>query len=62
LDLPPSDSAIVSVDVPDAEALLKGGMTASVRAGRARLSFFVYNAREDADRAADLLGGTDGRM
>jgi selenocysteine lyase/cysteine desulfurase len=34
-------------------------MTAAVRAGRARLSFFVYNTRDDAERAAEVLGGAD---
>jgi len=62
LNMPPSDSAIVSVDTPRAEALLRGGVTAAVRAGRARLSFFIYNAVADSERAADLLAGTDGRM
>jgi selenocysteine lyase/cysteine desulfurase len=62
LGLGPSNSAIVSVDTPRADALPAGGVTAATRAGRARLSFFLYNTPADADRAADLLTGTDGPM
>jgi len=54
----PGDSAIVTVDVPGAEvALDKAGIRASVRAGRVRASFHVYNTVADVDAAvAALLG------
>ena len=60
LGMASSDSAIVSVDTPRAEGLAAGGVTAATRAGRARLSFFLYNSSADVDRAASLLGPDDG--
>jgi selenocysteine lyase/cysteine desulfurase len=56
---PPGDSAIVSLDVTDdaADRLRSAGVTASVRAGRLRLSFHVHNTEDDADRAAEVLEG-----
>lgn len=52
----PGGSAIVSVDVPGAyERLAAAGVVTTVRAGRTRLSFHLYNTGEDADRAADAL-------
>jgi selenocysteine lyase/cysteine desulfurase len=59
LDLPRSTSAIVSW--PDAEgcdlaALTAAGLTASGRAGRARVAFHLWNDEEDVDRAATALG------
>lgn len=52
LGLPPTGSAIVSVDAPDgAERLARAGLRASIRAGRARLGFFLYNDANDLDRA-----------
>jgi selenocysteine lyase/cysteine desulfurase len=66
LGMPPSNSAMVSLDTPHAEALPEAGVMASVRAGRARLSFYLYNSAEDADRAAEILRrgprGADGPM
>ncbi len=54
----PGNSAIVTVDVPGAEAALdRAGIRASVRAGRVRASFHVYNTVADVDAAvAALLG------
>jgi selenocysteine lyase/cysteine desulfurase len=56
---PPGNSAIVSltVDQAAAERLREAGVTASVRAGRLRLSFHVHNTEADADRAAEVLDG-----
>jgi len=58
LGLPPSDSAIVSTDVPDAsERLAAAGIFTSVRAGSLRASFHLYNTEHDVDAAlAALLG------
>ena len=58
LDLPPSNSAIVSVDVPGAsDKLAAAGILASVRAGSLRASFHLYNTDDDVDAAlAALLG------
>jgi selenocysteine lyase/cysteine desulfurase len=58
LGQPPGDSAIVRVDVPDAEArLAKAGVRAAVRAGRVRASFHVYTTEADVDLAIDALVG-----
>lgn len=56
---PPGHSAIVSLDVAEdaADRLRSAGVTASVRAGRLRLSFHVHNTEDDADRAAEVLEG-----
>jgi selenocysteine lyase/cysteine desulfurase len=56
LGLPTSDSAIVSAEVPDAEArLARAGIQASVRAGSLRAAFHVYNTAADVDAALDAL-------
>ncbi|TDD64304.1 aminotransferase class V-fold PLP-dependent enzyme [Actinomadura rubrisoli] len=57
LGLPPGDSAIVSVPVPEgtAEALRDHGVIATVRAGRLRCSFHLSTTEADVDRAVDLL-------
>lgn len=56
LGLPPAGSAIVSVDVPDAEArLAKAGVRAAVREGRIRASFHLYTTESDVDLALDAL-------
>lgn len=48
LDFAPSDSAIVSVDLPGAaEKLGRAGIMAAVRGGRLRTSWHVYNTEED---------------
>ena len=54
--LEPSDSAIVSIDLPGAaERLQKGGVVAALRGGRLRTSWHVYNDASDVDRVLDLL-------
>ena len=56
LDLPDSDSAIVSADVPDAtDRLAQAGIMAAARAGRLRASFHLYNTEADVDAALDAL-------
>jgi selenocysteine lyase/cysteine desulfurase len=57
LGLPPGDSAIVSVPVPDgtADLLRSNGVIATVRAGRLRCAFHVTTSEADADKAAGLL-------
>lgn len=53
---PPSNSAMVSLDAPGAEASLRtAGIRASTRAGRARLCFHLYNDEEDVAAAAAAL-------
>lgn len=54
----PGGSAIVSVDVPGAhERLAAAGIVTTVRGGRTRLGFHLYNTEEDAERAARVLVG-----
>ena len=56
LDLEPSDSAIVSADVPGAEEKLRrAGILAAVRGGSLRASFHLYNTDEDVDAALSAL-------
>ncbi len=56
LDMPDSDSAIVSADVPDAtDRLARAGIMAAARAGRLRASFHLYNTEADVDAALDAL-------
>ncbi|GAA3739590.1 aminotransferase class V-fold PLP-dependent enzyme [Salinactinospora qingdaonensis] len=56
LGLPPGDSAIVTVERPNAgERLRAAGVHAAERAGRARLSFHVYTTEDDTDRAVAAL-------
>lgn len=56
LGLEPSDSAIVSTNVPGAEErLAHAGIMAAVRAGSLRASFHVYNTEADVDAALDAL-------
>ena len=58
LGKPPAGSAIVVVDVPDAEAKLdRAGIRAAVRAGRVRASFHVYSTDHDVDLALEALTG-----
>jgi selenocysteine lyase/cysteine desulfurase len=54
LDLPPSDSAVVSL-AADVDALRAAGVRCAGRAGRARLAFHLYNDDEDVDLAARAL-------
>ncbi|MDI1465491.1 aminotransferase class V-fold PLP-dependent enzyme [Catellatospora sp. KI3] len=56
LGLPPRDSAIVTVDVPDAERkLAAAGIRAAVRGGRVRAAFHVYTTQADVDAAVAAL-------
>ena len=56
LDMPPSESAIVIVEHPDAaDRLKRAGIRASVRAGRARLSCHLPATARDVDRALEAL-------
>jgi selenocysteine lyase/cysteine desulfurase len=56
LDLEASDSAIVSVDIPDATARLeRAGIVAAMRGGRLRTSWHVYNTEDDVDRVLEAL-------
>ncbi|MEU0552195.1 aminotransferase class V-fold PLP-dependent enzyme [Micromonospora sp. NPDC005979] len=56
LGRPAGDSAIVAVDVPDAEQrLAAAGIRAAVRAGRVRASFHLYSTEADVDAALTAL-------
>jgi selenocysteine lyase/cysteine desulfurase len=56
LGLEPSNSAIVSVDVPDAASKLeKAGIRAAARAGSLRAAFHIYNTEDDVDSALEAL-------
>ena len=55
MGLPPSNSAIVAVETENGQALKDAGFVAAVRAGKVRVSFYVYNTTDDADTAAALL-------
>jgi selenocysteine lyase/cysteine desulfurase len=56
LGLPPSNSAIVSSDIPGAEERLRGaGIMAAQRAGRLRTSWHLYNTEADVDRTLEVL-------
>jgi selenocysteine lyase/cysteine desulfurase len=59
VDLPPGNSAIVSVatDSSVAQRLEQAGVVGSVRAGRLRLAFHLYNTEADVARAADAVAG-----
>jgi selenocysteine lyase/cysteine desulfurase len=53
-----SDSAIVSVDVPDAaERLARAGIVAAMRGGRLRTSWHLYNDERDVDRVLEVILG-----
>lgn len=57
LDLPPAESAIVSIPIEHAAATLKeAGIRAAVRQGAARVAFHLYNTQEDVDRLLESLG------
>jgi selenocysteine lyase/cysteine desulfurase len=59
LDLGPSDSAIVAWADPDGSQLAAfsaAGVVAAGRAGRARVSFHLWNDEEDVDLAARAIG------
>jgi selenocysteine lyase/cysteine desulfurase len=62
LDLPPSNSAIVSVEVPGDAAgavgrLEAAGVRVGIRAGRVRASFHLYTSEQDVHLAVDALRG-----
>ena len=58
LGMPPSNSAIVSVDRPRAAATLAAaGLRAGGLTDAARICFHVYNDEEDVDAALRALGG-----
>lgn len=57
LGLEPGDSAIVFCDLPGAaEKLERARIRASVRGGRLRTSWHVYNTAADVERTLDVLG------
>jgi selenocysteine lyase/cysteine desulfurase len=58
LGLPPGDSAIVCLDAPAARRLEAAGIRASVRGGRLRTSWHVYNTGADVDRTLDVLSSS----
>lgn len=56
LGLPPGDSAIVVVDLPDAgPKLAAAGVRAAARAGSVRTSFHLYNTEVDVEAALTAL-------
>ena len=56
LGLPPSDTAFVTVEGAGVDERLRAaGIASATRAGRARLSFHLYNDEADADRALEAL-------
>lgn len=55
LQLPPEDSAIVSIPTAAADELGRAGIRASVRAGAVRVGFHLYNTDDDLDRLLDVL-------
>ncbi len=59
LDLPPSDSAIASVPVPEAatDRLREAGIRFAEMDGRARLAFHLYNTEDDVQRALAAIRG-----
>jgi selenocysteine lyase/cysteine desulfurase len=62
IGLEPSDSAIVSADIPGAEeAFAAAGVRAAVRDGRIRVSFHVYSTADDVRMAVDALADSGKR-
>ena len=56
MGLPPQGSAIVTIGTADAaQRLAAAGVRAAVRAGRARLSFHLYNDEADVEQAVAAL-------
>lgn len=56
LELPPGESAIVTIDRPDAEERLRAaGVRTSIRAGKVRASFHLYNNENDVALAINAL-------
>jgi selenocysteine lyase/cysteine desulfurase len=59
LDLPPSNSAIVSAPLPGArERLDAAGIIAAERGGRLRCSWHLYNTAADVDALLDVVTST----
>jgi selenocysteine lyase/cysteine desulfurase len=57
LGLDPSNSAIVSVDLPGArERLEAAGIVAAERGGRLRASWHLYNTEDDVDAVLEAIG------
>ncbi|GHE88010.1 aminotransferase class V [Amycolatopsis deserti] len=54
LGLPERGSAIVALEA-DPDALTRAGVTASARAGKARVGFHLYNTEDDVERVMDAL-------
>jgi selenocysteine lyase/cysteine desulfurase len=61
LEMPKSNSAIVSIELPSSGPtstdLAAAGVIVAGRAGKSRLSFHLYNTVADVDRALDTLAG-----
>jgi selenocysteine lyase/cysteine desulfurase len=56
LDLPAGDSAIISLDLPNAvEKLKTAGVRTAIRAGKVRVSFHLYNTAQDVSLAVSAL-------
>ncbi len=55
LQLPPEESAIVSIPTAAADELTRAGIRASIRAGAVRVGFHLYNTDDDLDRLLDVL-------
>jgi selenocysteine lyase/cysteine desulfurase len=56
LGLPSSNSAIASVDVPDAAGRLRrAGIIGAIRGGRLRTSWHIYNDQDDVDHVLEVL-------
>lgn len=54
LDLPPHKSAIIAIDAGSVSSI-SGNLSATVRSGRARFSFHLYNDEADVDAAVDFV-------
>lgn len=56
LDLPPTNSAIVSLDLdPDFDSRRLSGLTTAYRSGRLRVGFHLYNTSEDVARVVAAI-------
>jgi selenocysteine lyase/cysteine desulfurase len=56
LDLPPHKSAIISIDAGNLTAI-SGNLSATIRSGKARFSFHLYNDGDDVEAAAAFIRG-----
>ncbi len=57
----PTDSAIVTLDVGGVEPEDLSGLTTSLRAGRLRVGFHLYNTTDDVHRLVDAVAATTRR-